>query len=48
MSIQIIACEGGGWLFVITDEMGELVHSEGVYSTIREADAAAEAKLNTL
>jgi hypothetical protein len=48
MVIQLIACQAGGWLFVITDEMGELLHSEGVFNTIREADDAAENRLKTL
>jgi hypothetical protein len=48
MSIQLIECHAGGWLFVITDDMGELLHSEGVFPTIRAADDAAEAKLKTL
>jgi hypothetical protein len=43
MLVQFTEVQAGGWLFTITDSMGELVHSAGVFDTQQKAIDAAKA-----
>lgn len=42
MSVQYIKSKAGDWLFVVTDQMGELVHSEGMFPTKELAEQKAK------